>query len=60
MTMKEEMVIYKGYLRNLLRQLVALKEVIDSQNNDEAQRLINELIEDTQNNIEDRLSEEED
>lgn len=53
MTMDEDMVIYKGYLRNLLRQLRTLQTAIDNQNNSEAKQLIVELIEDTQKNIED-------
>ncbi|MGN0669624.1 MAG: hypothetical protein ACI4JZ_03660 [Oscillospiraceae bacterium] len=51
--MNEETAIFKGYLRSLMRQLMQLKKAIDSNNIDEAKGLINELIEDTQNNIED-------
>ena len=51
--MNEEMTIFKGYLRSLMRQLKQLKKAIDNNNADEAKELINELIEDTQNNIED-------
>ena len=36
-----------------MRQLKLLKKAIDDENIAEAQKLINELIEDTQNNIED-------
>ena len=51
--MGEEIAVFKGYLRSLMRQLKLLKKAIDNGNSEEAQRLINELIEDTQNNIED-------
>lgn len=50
--MSEDTVIFKGYLRSLMRQLKLLKSAIDNKNTEEAQKLINELIEDTQNNIE--------
>lgn len=49
----EEMAVFKGYLRSLMRQLKLLKKAIDEKNIEEAEKLINELIEDTQNNIED-------
>lgn len=49
----EEMAVFKGYLRSLMRQLKLLKKAIDENNIDEAKTLINELIEDTQKNIED-------
>lgn len=49
----ENMAVFKGYLRSLMRQLKQLKKAIDNGNTDEAKQLINELIEDTQNNIED-------
>lgn len=51
--MNEEMAVFKGYLRGLMRQLKLLKNAIDENNIEEAKKLINELIEDTQNNIED-------
>lgn len=49
----EEMAVFKGYLRSLMRQLKLLKKAINEKNIEEAEKLINELIEDTQNNIED-------
>lgn len=49
----EEMAVFKCYLRSLMRQLKLLKKAIDEKNIEEAEKLINELIEDTQNNIED-------
>lgn len=51
--MVEEMAVFKGYLRSLMRQLKALKEAMKSKDYDRAEKLIDELIEDTQNNIED-------
>lgn len=47
------MAVFKGYLRSLMRQLKLLKKAISEKNFEEAEKLINELIEDTQNNIED-------
>lgn len=51
--MEEDMAVFKGYLRSLMRQLKLLKKAIDSRDFETASELINELIEDTQNNIED-------
>ncbi len=51
--MGEDMAVFKGYLRSLMRQLKLLKKAIENNNIDEAKKLIDELIEDTQNNIED-------
>ena len=51
--MGEKMAVFKGYLRSLMRQLKLLKKALDENNTDEAKKLINELIEDTQSNIED-------
>lgn len=51
--MIEEMAVFKGYLRSLMRQLKALKEAMKNKDYTTAERLIDELIEDTQNNIED-------
>ena len=51
--MGEDMAVFKGYLRSLMRQLKLLKKAIDNNNIEEAKILISELIEDTQNNIED-------
>ena len=49
----EKLAVFKGYLRSLMRQLKLLKKAIESNNAEEAKQLINELIEDTQSNIED-------
>ena len=51
--MVEQMAVFKGYLRSLMRQLKALKEALQSKDYIKAERLLDELIEDTQNNIED-------
>lgn len=47
------MAVFKGYLRSLMRQLKALKEAMQSKDFDKAERLLDELIDDTQKNIED-------
>ncbi|MCI9595889.1 MAG: hypothetical protein HFE75_01055 [Firmicutes bacterium] len=47
------MAVFKGYLRGLMRQLKLLKKAISEKDLEQAERLVDELIEDTQNNIED-------
>lgn len=47
------MAVFKGYLRSLMRQLKALKEAMSNKEFDKAEKLLDELIEDTQKNIED-------
>ncbi len=49
----EEMAVFKSYLRRLLRDLKDLKKAIKEKNLEEAERLIDDLIEDTQEDIED-------
>ena len=49
----EERAVFKGYLRSLMRQLKLLKKALQNKDYESAERLIDELIEDTQNNIED-------
>lgn len=49
----ETTAIFKGYLRSLMRQLKLLKKAIENEDLEKASSLINELIEDTQKNIED-------
>lgn len=49
--MNEETLIFKAYSRGLLRQLEQLKKEVNDNNLQEAQNLIDELIADTQNNI---------
>lgn len=51
--MIEEMAVFKGYLRSLMRQLKALKEAMQDRDFEKAEKLIDELIDDTQKNIED-------
>lgn len=51
--MKEKMAVFKGYLRSLMRQLKFLKKAIAEKDFEQAEILIDELIEDTQKNIED-------
>ncbi|MGX8704469.1 MAG: hypothetical protein ACSW8H_08490 [bacterium] len=51
--MEEELSVFKSYLRNLLRKLNELQKAIESDNKEEALRLIGELCTDTQNGIED-------
>lgn len=47
------MAVFKGYLRSLMRQLKLLKKALQNKDYESAERFIDELIEDTQNNIED-------
>ena len=47
------MAVFKGYLRSLMRQLKALKEAMVAKEFERAERLLDELIDDTQKNIED-------
>lgn len=51
--MIEEMAIFKGYLRSLMRQLKTLKDALKSKDYEKAEIILDELIEDTQKNIED-------
>ncbi|MDO5147663.1 MAG: hypothetical protein Q4D60_11760 [Eubacteriales bacterium] len=53
MEKKEEMAVFKSYLRRLMRDLQDLKKAIKEKNLEEAERLIDDLIEDTQKDIED-------
>jgi len=50
--MNEETLIFKAYSRGLLCQLKQLKKAMSDNDFQEAQKLIDELITDTQNNIE--------
>lgn len=49
----EDMAVFKGYLRSRMRQLKLLKKAIASKDFETASSLVDELIEDTQKNIED-------
>ena len=51
--MDEDMAVFKGYLRAMLRQLKLLKEAIHNWDFEKAEVLIDELIEDAQKNLED-------
>lgn len=51
--MGEEMAVFKSYLRRLIRDLKDLKKAISEKNFEEAERLVDILIEDTQKDIED-------
>lgn len=50
---ENEMAVFKSYLRRLIRDLKDIKKALDNEDMKEAKRLINELIEDTQKDIED-------
>ena len=56
--MKEADVIFKSYLRTLLRRLEMIKEAADTENYEELRSLLEGLIEDTQAGIEDEISNE--
>lgn len=58
--MTEECAIFKGYSRSLLRQLRALKEAMHNKEYGKAEKLIDELIEDTEKNIEETVDTVED
>lgn len=49
----EDKKIFKAYLRGLARHLKALKAALASRDYDRAEKLLDELIEDTQKGIED-------
>ena len=49
----EDMAVIKCYLRSLMRQLKALKEALKNKDYSRAELLLDELIDDTQKNIED-------
>ena len=51
--MNDEQLCFKAFLRLTMRQLKVLKEAIKNKDYERAETLIDELIEDTQNNIED-------
>ena len=49
----EEMAVFKSYLRRLIRDLKDIKKAIKKKRYDEAEKLVDDLIEDTQKDIED-------
>lgn len=51
--MSEEGIIFKGYLRGLKRRFLSMKEALNVGDYDKAEKLLDELIEDTQKGIED-------
>ena len=53
MTMNEEKLIFKGFLRGLLRHLMAMKEALQAKDYDRLEKQLDELIVDTQKGIED-------
>ena len=53
MERKEEMAVFKSYLRRLMRDLKDIKKALEEKDCEKAEQLINDLIEDTQKDIED-------
>ncbi len=51
--MKEEMAVFKSYLRRLMRDLKDIKEALKNKDYEKAEKLVDDLIEDTQKDIED-------
>ena len=49
----EEVAVFKSYLRRLIRDLKDLKAALKAKDYDKAEKLIDDLIEDTQKDIED-------
>ncbi len=47
------MSVFKSYLRQLIRQLKALKKAEEERNKDEVRRIIEELLKDAQDGLED-------
>ena len=47
------MAVFKSYLRRLIRDLKDLREALKSKDYEKAEKLIDDLIEDTQKDIED-------
>lgn len=50
---KEEMAVFKSYLRRLMRDLKDLEKAIKEKDLEKAEKLVGDLIEDTQKDIED-------
>ena len=49
----EDMAVFKSYLRRLMRDLKDLKEALSNKDYSRVEKLIDDLIEDTQKDIED-------
>lgn len=47
------MAVFKSYLRRLIRDLKDLKEALNDKDYEKAKKLLDDLIEDTQKDIED-------
>ena len=47
------MAVFKSYLRRLIRDLKDVRAALKAKDYEEAEKLISDLIEDTQNDIED-------
>lgn len=50
--MKDNEKVFVAYSRKLLRSLMLLRKLLDESNIDKAKKLLDELIEDTQSDIE--------
>lgn len=50
---KEEMAVFKSFLRSLMRQLKALEKALNEGDVKKAKKIVSEIIEDTQDGIED-------
>ena len=51
--MSEEKLMFRAYLRGLLRELNKVKEALERKDYDEAEKIIDQLIGDTEKGIED-------
>lgn len=51
--MSEDMSVFKSYLRRLLQDLKDLREVLKSNDYEKAEKMVDQLIDDTQKGIED-------
>ena len=49
----EDMSVFKSYLRRLLQDLKDLREVLKSKDYEKAEKMVDQLIDDTQKGIED-------
>lgn len=51
--MDEDMSVFKSYLRQLLRRLKELQKAHESGDKEKVKKIIEELVDDTQNGLED-------
>lgn len=49
----EDMSVFKSYLRRLLQDLKDLKEALNSEDKEKVEKMVDQLIDDTQKGIED-------